>query len=40
MADKKKAEEEVKEVPKEEEKKGGSVCSMRRGDYMIHVMIE
>ena len=34
-----KKEEETKEEPKEE-KKGGGVCAMKRGDYMIHVMIE
>ena len=32
--------EETKEAPKEDEKKGGGVCAMKRGDYMIHVMIE
>ena len=31
--------EETKE-PEKEEKKGGAVCAMKRGDYMIHVMAE
>ena len=35
----KKEEEEVKE-PAADEKKAGGVCKMKRGDYMIHVMIE
>ena len=32
-----KKEEETKEAPKEEK---GGVCEMKRGDYMIHVMVE
>lgn len=32
-------EEEKKDEPKDEKKEGG-VCSMKRGDYMIHVMVE
>jgi len=37
--DEDKAEEEVEdEEPKEKEKK--SVCTMKRGDYMIHIYVE
>ena len=32
-------EEETKE-PAKDEKEGGGVCEMKRGDYMIHVMVE
>ena len=35
-----KKEEAAAPEPKEEEKKGGGVCAMKRGDYMIHVMVE
>ena len=39
-AEEEKEEEEQaeEEAPKEKEKK--SVCSMKRGDYMIHVYVE